>query len=231
MVDGLGVVVPQDGYQGGYIADIAQERVEEHGEGWLDEPGDGGFRARAEERIFADIRRTLDSIGIVFDVYSNENELYDLGRIEEVLVDLRAAGHVYDEDDAVWFRATAFGLDRDRVLVKRTGEPPYLTPDIAYHREKFRRDFERIVDVQGADHKDQFPFVQAGLKALQPDSERAELAIRQFVTVTSGGRQVEQSAAKAAFITTDAPVDETVAYVFRLVMDRRGARRHPRSGR
>ena len=225
-LDGLDVVFPRDGYQGDYIADIAQGLIEEHGEGWLSEPGDGGFRARAEQQIFADIRRTLDSIGIVFDVYSNENELYDLGRIEEVLADLRSAGKVYDEDEAVWFRATAFGLDRDRVLVKRTGEPTYLTPDIAYHREKFRREFDRVIDVQGADHKDQFPFVQAGLSALGLEAERVELVMHQFVTVTSGGQQVKQSTRRATFITIDELVEQIGADVFRFFMIERKAEGH-----
>lgn len=225
-VEGLPVVFPRDGYQGGYIRDIAERLVEEHGEAWLEEPGDGSFRARAETEIFADIRKTLDSIGIVFDVYSNENELYDLGRIEEVLADLRAAGHVYDEDDAVWFRATGFGLDRDRVLVKRTGEPTYLTPDIAYHREKFRRGFDRIVDVQGADHKDQFPFVLAGLNALGLADDQVELVMHQFVTVTSGGHQVKQSTRRATFITIDELVEQIGSDVFRFFMIERKAEGH-----
>ena len=166
-IDGLPVVFPSDGYQGDYIREIAQSLFDEHGAKLVDEPGEGAFRERAETEIFADIRKTLTSIGIEFDVYSNENELYEQNKIEEVLADLREKGLCYDSEGAVWIKATEFGLDRDRVLVKGTGEPTYMTPDIAYHREKFKRGFDRIIDVQGADHKDQFPFVLAGLSALE----------------------------------------------------------------
>jgi arginyl-tRNA synthetase len=225
-IDGLPVVFPADGYQGDYIAEIADALRAECGEALVDEPGDGRFRERAERDIFAGIRATLDSIGIEFDVYSNEKALYDEGKIDEVLADLRSSGLVYDEDEAVWLRATELGLDRDRVLVKRTGEPTYMTPDIAYHREKLRRGFDRVIDVQGADHKDQFPFVLAGLRALGLDPDRVELVMHQFVTVTSGGRQVKQSTRRATFITVDELVEQIGADVFRFFMIERKAEGH-----
>jgi arginyl-tRNA synthetase len=115
---------------------------ERHGESLVDEPGEGCFREEAEARIFQEIRSSLESLGIRFDVYYNEMSLYEEGKIEETLADLRAEGLLFDSDQAVWLRGTALGLERDRVLVKRTGEPTYLLPDIAYHREKFRRGFE-----------------------------------------------------------------------------------------
>jgi len=222
----LPVAFPSDGYQGDYIAEIAEELRAERGDALVDEPGEGEFRARAEQRIFAGIRATLDSIGIVFDVYSNENVLYDEGRIDEVLADLRASGLVYDADGAVWLRAIDLGLERDRVLVKRTGEPTYMTPDIAYHREKLRRGFDRVIDVQGADHKDQFPFVLAGIRALGLDADKIELVMHQFVTITSGGQQVKQSTRRATFITIDELVEQIGADVFRFFMIERKADAH-----
>ena len=120
-IDGLPVVFPRDGYQGGYIADIAAEIRGEHGDDLPAETEDAIFRETAEKTIFMDIRKTLVAMGIEFDVYSNEIDLYDEGKVEAVLADLRARGLVYEEDDAVWLRATQLGLDRDRVLVKRTG--------------------------------------------------------------------------------------------------------------
>jgi len=225
-IEGLPVVFPADGYQGDYISEIAESLRVQHGEALVEEPAEGVFRERAEREIFGDIRATLDSIGIVFDVYSNENELYDGGKIEEVLADLRQSDLVYDEDEAVWLRATALGLDRDRVLVKRTGEPTYMTPDIAYHREKLRRGFARVIDVQGADHKDQFPFVLAGLQALGLDADRVELVMHQFVTITSGGQQVKQSTRRATFITIDELVEQIGADVFRFFMIERKAEGH-----
>ena len=225
-IGGLPLVFPRDGYQGDYITDIAESIHAREGEGWLDEPGDGRFKEVAEATIFAGIRATLETLGIHFDVYFNETALYETGKIEEVLRDLRASGLVYDEGGAVWLRATELGLQRDRVLVKSSGEPTYLLPDIAYHREKFRRGFERIVDVMGADHVDQVPFVRAALGLLGFDPERVELVMNQFVTLSSGGKTVKQSTRRATFITTDELVEEVGVDVFRFFMVERKAEGH-----
>ena len=157
--DGLPVAFPRDGYQGDYIASIASGLIEESGESLVDEPGEGIFRERAQELIFAEITSTLDSIRVEFAVHFNEKSLYDGGQLDEVIADLRERELVYEGDGAVWLASTRLGLDRDRVLVKSTGEPTYLLPDVAYHRDKFRRGFDHVVDVLGADHIEQFPFV------------------------------------------------------------------------
>ncbi len=225
-IDGKPVLFPRDGYQGGYIVEIAEAIRAREGEGWVSEPGDGAFKQVAEATIFAGIRTTLEALGIVFDVYYNETSLYDDGKIEEVLRDLRASGLVYDEGGAVWLRATELGLQRDRVLVKSTGEPTYLLPDIAYHREKFRRGFDRIVDVMGADHVDQVPFVRAAIALLGFDPERIELVMNQFVTLSSGGKTVKQSTRRATFITTDELSEEVGVDVFRFFMVERKAEGH-----
>ncbi|MFT5696887.1 MAG: arginyl-tRNA synthetase [Myxococcota bacterium] len=224
--EGLPVVFPNDGYQGDYIADIAADLVAEHGESLVDVDGNGLFRERAQEVIFADIRGTLEKIGIEFDVYFNEQSLYDEGKLDVVIADLRAKDLIFDADGAVWLRATALGLDRDRVVIKSTGEPTYLLPDIAYHREKFLRGFEAIVDVQGADHIEQFPFVTKAVEALGYEADRIELVMHQFVTVTSGGEQVKQSTRKATFITIDELVEQIGADVFRFFMVERRADSH-----
>jgi arginyl-tRNA synthetase len=225
-IGGLPVLFPRDGYQGDYIVEIAERIRAEHGAAWAEEPGDGRFRQLAEATIFAGIRATLERLGIRFDVYFNETSLYEDGKIEQALRDLRASGLVYDEGGAVWLRATELGLQRDRVLVKSSGEPTYLLPDIAYHREKFRRGFERIVDVMGADHVDQVPFVRAALGLLGFDPERVELVMNQFVTLSSGGKTVKQSTRRATFITTDELVEEVGVDVFRFFMVERKAEGH-----
>ncbi len=225
-IDGKPVLLPRDGYQGDYIVEIADAIRAEHGEGWAGEPGDAGFKATAESIIFVGIKATLDLLGIVFDVYFNETSLYESGKIEAALADLRASGLVYDEGGAVWLRATELGLARNRVLVKSSGEPTYLLPDIAYHREKFRRGFDRIVDVMGADHVDQVPFVRAALRLLGFDPERVELVMHQFVTLSSGGKTVKQSTRRATFITTDELVEEVGVDVFRFFMVERKAEGH-----
>ena len=225
-VDGLPVVFPRDGYQGDYIRDIAASLLSAAGEALVDEPAEGRFRAEAERVIFDEIRATCEALGIAFDVYTNETTLYEEGRIEETLGELRARDLAYDADGAVWLRATSLGLDRDRVLVKSTGEPTYLLPDIAYHREKFRRGFELVVDVQGADHYGQFPFVRAAAAALGCDPERIQLVMHQFVTLTSGGQTVKQSTRRATFVTVDEVLEQIGADVFRFFMIQRRPEAH-----
>lgn len=217
-VDGLPVAFPSDGYQGDYIADIADELRKSDGEGLVDEPGEGRFREEAQRVIFEDITGTLSRIGIDFDVFFNERSLYDDGKLEETLGDLREAGLIYEADGAVWFKATDRGLDRDRVVIKSSGEPTYLMPDIAYHREKFRRGFDLVIDVQGADHIEQFPFVREATAVLGVDPARVELVMHQFVTITSGGERVKQSTRKATFVTVDELVDDVGRDVFRFFM-------------
>ncbi|MFK7897996.1 MAG: arginine--tRNA ligase [Myxococcota bacterium] len=217
-VEGLPVAFPKDGYQGDYIADIAAGLQKAEGEGLVDEPGEGRFRDEAQKVIFEDIEGTLKRIGIHFDVYFNERSLYEDGKLEEALADLRSAGLIYDAEGAVWFKATERGLDRDRVVIKSSGEPTYMMPDIAYHREKFRRGFDRVIDVQGADHIEQFPFVREAIGVLGVDNERVELVMHQFVTITSGGERVKQSTRKATFVTIDELVDDVGCDVFRFFM-------------
>jgi arginyl-tRNA synthetase len=225
-VDGLPVVFPKDGYRGDYIGEIAASLRERHGEALVEEPGEGRFREEAQASIFEEIRSSLDSLGIRFDVFYNEMSLYEEGKIEETLADLRAADLAYEAEGAVWLRATALGLPRDRVLVKSSGEPTYLLPDVAYHREKFRRGFETVIDVLGADHIDQFPFVQQTIRALGYDPERIELVMHQFVTLTRGGQTVKQSTRAATFVTVDELVEEVGADVFRLFMIQRKPEGH-----
>lgn len=225
-IDGLPVAFPRDGYRGDYIREIATGIREREGEGWLDEPGDGGFRREAEEIIFAQIRTTLDALSIAFDVYSNEKDYYDNGDIDRALTDLREQDLVFDADGATWLRATALDLDRDRVLVKSSGEPTYLLPDIAYHRDKFKRGFDLILDVQGADHYAQFPFVTAAISRLGCNPELVEFVMHQFVTLTQAGEQVKQSTRRATYVTVDELLEDVGPDVFRLFMIQRKADGH-----
>jgi len=225
-IGGKPVVFPREGYQGAYITEIAQAVIDREGEGWIDEPGDRGFREEAERRIFAEIRATQDSLGIVFDVYTNETTMYAEKRVEQALADLRKASRVYEEGGAIWLRATDLGHARDRVLVKSSGEPTYLLPDVAYHRQKLERGFDRIIDVQGADHKDQGPYVKAALSALGLPAERVEFVIHEFVTLSSGGQTVKQSTRRATFITVDEVLKDVGADVFRFFMIQRRSESH-----
>ena len=203
-----------------------REAARAYGDGLLEEPPDGRFRSEAERLVFAEIRATAEALGIRFDVYYNETSLYEEGKLEETLAELRAQDLVYESEGAAWLRATRLGLDRDRVLVKGTGEPTYLLPDVAYHREKFRRGFELVIDVQGADHYGQFPFVRAAAAALGCDPERIQLVMHQIVTLTLGGQKVQQSKRAGTFVTVDEVLQQIGPDVFRFFMIQRRPESH-----
>lgn len=204
---GLDNEFPEDGYQGEYIYEIAQAMIEEAGEGFKDADLDL-FRKRAQDAIFADIEATLKRIGIIFDSYYNEHTLYEEGLIDDVVAALRAKGLVYEQDEATWFKTTEFGQQQDRVIIKNTGEPTYRLPDIAYHREKFRRGYEWMIDVFGSDHIATVPDVMAGIEALGYDKAKVQVILHQFVTLLRDGKQVKMSTRKATFVTVDELVDE-----------------------
>jgi len=164
------------------------------------------------------IERTLEQLKIRFDVRFNERSLYETHQVEQALADLRATGAVYEQDGAVWLRASDIGLERDRVLMKSSGEPTYLLPDIAYHRDKFKRGFDRIIDVLGPDHIDQFPYVKAAMTKLGFDGERMEVAIYQWVTVIRDGKPVKMSKRLGNYVTVDEVVEEVGTDVFRFFM-------------
>ena len=222
---GREVELPEDGYQGEYLCEIARTLAREQGDAWLDADWTR-FKQAAEGAIFKGIRKTLERLEIYFDVYFNEHTLYADGHVETTLADLRATGLVYEADGAVWLRTKELGLERDRVLVKSSGEPTYLLPDIAYHREKFRRGFERIIDVLGPDHIEQFPYVKAALGALGHPADDVEVVVYQWVNLRRGPELVKMSTRAASFVTVDEVVDEVGADVFRFFMLERRADTH-----
>jgi arginyl-tRNA synthetase len=224
---GRPAALPEDGYQGEYIREIAQTLRERHGDALLGERHEAIFRQAAEDAIFADIRRTLARMAIQFDVYSNEAALYTEGKVDETLAVLREKNLVYDKDGAVWLRYSAIDRPQDRVLVKSTGEPTYRLPDIAYHREKLRRGFDRILNVQGADHIEEAKDVVAALAALGLPAERIRYLIHQFVTITRGGVEVKMSTRRATYVTVDDLLDQVGSVdVFRYFMVTRSPESH-----
>lgn len=217
---------PEDYYQGEYIKDIARHLFDSRGDALRDEPAEGIFKRQAEQEIFDDIKKTLARLGIVHDVFYNENTLYEEGKVAAVIEEFRKKDMAYDADGATWFRATKFGSEKDKVIVKNTGEPTYRLPDIAYHREKIRRGFSQIIDVLGADHIATYPDVLAGLEALGEDSKGIKVLIHQFVTITQEGEVVKMSTRKANFVTLDELIDETGADVVRYFFLMRGIGSH-----
>jgi arginyl-tRNA synthetase len=204
---GLANTFPEDGYQGDYIYDIARSMIADGGDRFQDAEVTV-FKDRAQQAIFADIDATLKRIGIGFDTYFNEHTLYEDGRIDEVVDTLRAKGLVYEKEGATWFKTSEFGQEQDRVIIKSTGEPTYRLPDIAYHCDKFKRGFDRMVNVFGSDHIATVPDVLAGIKALGYDDTRITVVLYQFVTLLRDGKQVKMSTRKATFVTVDELVDE-----------------------
>lgn len=199
---------PEDGYQGQYIVDIAQSLIDEHGDSLKAHADVTPFKKQAENHIFKDISGTLERLGIVFDNYYNEHSLYENGHIDDVVAILRSKGFVYEKDNAVWFKTTAFGHEQDRVIIKSSGEPTYRLPDIAYHREKFRRNFDWLIDIFGSDHIATVPDVLAGVSALGYDPSKVTVVLHQFVTLTRDGKTVKMSTRKANFVTVDELIDE-----------------------
>ncbi len=209
------VEFPEEYYQGDYIREIAGHLLEKRGASLKDEPATGAFKEQAEQEIFDDIKKTLRCLGVEFASFFNENSLYESGKVDAVVADLRARGLVYEQDGAVWFRTSALGGEKDKVIVKNTGEPTYRLPDIAYHREKFARGFDLMIDVFGADHVATYPDVLAALKALDYDVSKVTVLIHQFVTILQQGEVVKMSTRKANFITLDELIEDVGADVVR----------------
>lgn len=188
-------------YQGDYIKDIAAEIIDKHGKELAS--GNEIFRKVAEENIFSNIRNTLENIGIKHDIFSNEKNYIKPESINSLLKDLFNKKLIYEDEGATWFKTTEFGKDKDRVLIKNTGEPAYRLPDILYHKDKFDRKYDLLIDIFGADHIDSYPDVISALEALGYDTSSLKVLIHQFVTLTKAGEKVKMSTRKADFVTLD----------------------------
>jgi arginyl-tRNA synthetase len=222
-------IFPEDGYQGDYICEIADDLKKDRSDSIVAmslEEALAVCKEFAEQELFKAIKKVLARMGVVHDVFFNEDSLYKSGMIQEVIEEFRNKGLAYDQDGAVWLKTSALGLDQDRVIVKSTGEPTYRLPDIAYHREKFRRGFELIVDVFGADHIATIPDVLAGVKALGYDPEKVKVVIHQFVTLMRDGEQVKMSKRLANFVTLDELIDEVGSDAVRFFFLMRSASSH-----
>ena len=217
---------PEEGYEGKYIIDIAQDLKDKNGDALKDTTDIAPFIQAAEPAIFLQIEKTLNRIGLKFDKFFNENSLYESGAIEEVVAALRQKGLIYEKEGATWFKATKAGRDQDRVIIKSSGEPTYRLPDIAYHRNKFERGYDLIVDVLGADHMDAYPDVLAGIEQLGYDINKVKVLIHQFVTLMEKGEPVKMSTRKAQYITLDELIDEVGQDVVRYFFIMRGMNTH-----
>ena len=221
---GKDVQMPENGYVGTYLDEIAEKIVNEHGKDL--ESDNPIFRDFTEKEIFANIENTLENLGIKFDVFTKEGTFYKNGAIDNVLKILKEKNLSYEKDGAVWFKTSSLNKEEDKVLVKSSGEPTYRLPDIAYHADKVDRGFDLIVDIFGADHIDTYPDVILGLKCLDKKTEHIKVVIHQFVTIKKGGEIVKMSTRKANFITLDELKDELSSDIIRYFFIMRGANSH-----
>ena len=218
--------LPEDGYEGEYIRDIAQEIFSDHNDSLKDDGENLIFKEKAEETIFAHIRKTLGNVGIEMDSYVNEKTFYDDGSIDSVVAELREQGLAYDADGAVWFKTTKLGKDQDTVLIKSSGEPTYRLPDIAYHCQKVKRGFDLIVDIFGTDHQATYPDVLAGVEKLGNKIDHIRVLIHQFVTLKSAGEKVKMSTRKAEYVTLQELIESVGIDVVRYFFIMRGMQSH-----
>ena len=212
---GRDVPIPEGGYHGGYVRELAQGYVAEH-------PGDPEGADGEAVRHFAvhalrqEQDRDLKALGIAFDVYFLESSLYSTGKVEDAVRRLTAAGHTYEREGALWLRTTDFGDDKDRVMRKRAekgGDFTYFLPDVAYHLTKWERGFTRAINVQGADHHGTVKRVRIGLQALEMDIPEGypEYVLHQMVTVMRQGEEVKISKRAGSYVTVRDLVDEVGA--------------------
>ncbi len=219
---------PEDGYFGDYIKDIADEIIEKYADKYISGSDEDleEFKKYGENWSFKIIKKTLDRMNVHQDVFYNESSLYEEGKIEEIINLLKSKDLAYEKDGALWLAFTRLGLNDDRVIVKSSGEPTYRLPDIAYHREKFERGFDTIIDVFGADHIATVPDVKAGVKALGYDVDKVKVVIYQFVTLTENGEKVKMSKRSGRSYTLDELLDEVGSDVVRFFLLMRGANTH-----
>ncbi|MGA4516785.1 arginine--tRNA ligase [Solibacillus silvestris] len=208
---GMEAEMPEDGYHGPDIIGIAGKLAEEYGATILDKSDEERFKFFREHGLkleLAKLQNDLKNFRVEFDVWYSETSLYENGKIDVALDKLKANGHVFDEDGATWFRSTTFGDDKDRVLIKNDGSYTYLTPDIAYHEDKLRRGFDKLINIWGADHHGYIPRMKAAIEALGYDRGTLEVDIIQMVQLYKNGEKFKMSKRTGNAVTMRELVEE-----------------------
>ena len=209
---GRAAEIPEGGYHGDYLVELAAAMLAREGRRFADLPEDEGVRRCREigvESQRAEQDADLRELGVTFEVIFFESSLYRDGLLEQTLHDLATRGYTYEQDGALWLRTTAFGDDKDRVLRKSDGTYTYLLPDIAYHRHKHDRGFARAVDIWGADHHGYVPRMRAAMQALGYPADFFHAEIVQLVRVMRGGQEVRFSKRAGDFVTLRELFEET----------------------
>jgi arginyl-tRNA synthetase len=208
---GQEVEFPEDGYHGADIVDTARRIVEQAGARYLlIDPAERlkVFKELAREEKLAQLREDLEAFGVTFDVWFSERTLHASGAIDDTCRQLKESGHMYERDGALWLKSTAYGDDKDRVVIRDNGVPTYLAADIAYHRDKFARGFDRVINIWGADHHGYISRVKAAVAALGYDPESLEVLILQMVNLYQHGELVKMSKRTGQGVTLSELIEE-----------------------
>ena len=203
--------IPEGGYRGEYIIEIARAYEAAHGEaarGITGEQRAAQMGRYAVERMVAGQRACLDEFGVRYDVWYSQDAHIDQPACDATLADLGVGGHTYRKDGAVWLRTSTFGDDKDRVLVKRTGEPTYFLADIAYHRDKFARGFRKVIDLWGPDHHGHVGRMKAAVAALGHPPDAVEILIVQWVRLLEGGQPARMSKRRGQIVPMEDLIGE-----------------------
>lgn len=189
---GIPAELPEDGYKGEYLITLAQECIAQHGNAVLTNT-DSFFANYAKEHLLAQLQETLKNYGIIFDVWFSEKSLHTSGAIEHALEILNRNGHIYEKDNAVWFKSTDFGDDKDRVLKKNTGELTYVAADVAYLENKLDRGFDHLIMILGQDHHSYVVRLKAVLQGLGKNPHLLDIILYQLVTLKESGQILRMS--------------------------------------
>ena len=201
---GRQVDFPDTCYQGNYIQVLASEMQEIHGDSYLNVAEEEAlplFSDYAGKRILEGIRDDLQEFGVTYDQWFSEKSLYENGAVDRVIETLKAAGHIYKKDGALWFRSTALGDEKDRVVVRANGMTTYLASDLAYHQNKYLRGLDLVIDLWGADHHGYMDRMYAGVMALGKEREALRLLLVQLVNLLRKGQQVAMSTRAGEFVS------------------------------
>lgn len=205
---------PEDGYRGDYIKELAREFLDAEGDAFKDKDYTDcseKFKTFGIQKMLQQIKADLEAFGVVFNRWQSEKALYDEGFVKRCLDELKEKGKLYEKDGALWFKASEYGDDKDRVVIKSDGSPTYFASDIAYHWYKLQRGFDELINVWGADHHGYIPRIKAVMKAMDQPDEKLKIILVQMVNLLRDGRPVQMSKRAGEFITLKEVMDEVGA--------------------
>lgn len=221
--------IPEGGYHGEDIKDHMKNLIEEEGDRFLSMDSTerrSYFIKYALEKNLRRMKKDLGDFGVVYDIWFSEHTLHEQGKVAEVIDILKDRGYAYEEDGALWFKASEFGVEKDEVLIRKNGLPTYFASDIAYHKDKFDRGFEWVINIWGADHHGHIARMKGALEALGYDSERLTVIIMQLVRLYRNGEIARMSKRTGKAVTLADIVDEVGKDAARFFFNMRGADTH-----